>query len=267
MAGLAETCSHVGTLLHWIEAAIQIQDSTSCTSKANQWIMPKSMKAVPFLQLSEIDFSAPKRQKLSSITNENPTSSFSCKITPPSEDQIQRFFHELSKDKCKSIVLSVTEPFSKEFVCSMDHLPRVLQGIYRPAYLEKDFSELLSIAESFLNDRVTPQMVINLTQLTQGQSNSRMWYRYKAGRVTASQFRQILHTNPNQPSLSLLKAICYPESYKFSTQATSWGCEHEKDAIEAYKAQMASHSSSTFLQVDSLSVLSTLFRCFTRWFD
>ena len=53
--------------------------------------MPKSMKAVPFLQLSEIDFSAPKRQKLSSTTNENPTSSFSCKITPPSEDQTQRF--------------------------------------------------------------------------------------------------------------------------------------------------------------------------------
>ena len=148
--------------------------------------MPKSMKAVPFLKLSEIDFSASKRQKLSSTTNENPTSNFSCKIIPTSEDQIQRFFHELSKDKCKSIVLSVTEPFSKEFVCSMDHLPRVLQGIYRPTYLEKDFPELLSIAESFLSDRVTPQMVINLIQLTQGQSKSRMWYRYKAGRVTAS---------------------------------------------------------------------------------
>ena len=63
----------------------------------------------------------------------------------------------------------------------MDHLPRVLQGIYRPTYLEKDFPELLSIAKSFLNDRVTPQMVINLTHLTQGQSKSRMWYRYKAG--------------------------------------------------------------------------------------
>ena len=59
----------------------------------------------------------------------------------------------------------MTEPFSKEFVCSMDHLPRVLQGIYRPTYLEKDFPKLLSIAESFLNDRVVPQMVINLTQL------------------------------------------------------------------------------------------------------
>ena len=82
MAGLAKTCSHVsiGALLHWIEAAIRIQDSTSCTSKEKQWIMPKSMKVVSFLQLSEIDFSAPKRQKLSSTTNENPTSSSVAKL-------------------------------------------------------------------------------------------------------------------------------------------------------------------------------------------
>ena len=63
---------------------------------------------------------------------------------------MQKFFHELSKEKSKSVVLSVTENFSKDFVCSADHLPRVLQAIYKPAYLENDFPELLSIAENFL---------------------------------------------------------------------------------------------------------------------
>ena len=186
-------------------------------------MMPKSIKAVPYLQLNDINFSAPKRQKLSSAPNESPTTTVTHKITPPSQEEMQNFFHELSKEKSKSVVLSVTENFSKDFVCSADHLPRVLQAIYKPTYLENDFPELLSIAESFLNDRVTPQMVHNLTQLTHGQSKSRIWYRYKAGRITASRFRQVLHTDPNKPSLSLLKAICYPETYKFSTQATSWG--------------------------------------------
>ena len=74
-----------------------------------------------------------------------------------SEDQIQSFFHKLSKDKCKSFVLPVTEPFSKEFACLFSG-----QECYKEA-----------IAESFLNGRVTPQMVINLTQLTHGKS--RMW--------------------------------------------------------------------------------------------
>ena len=242
MAGLAETCSHIGAILHWIETAVRIQHSTSCTSKDNQWIMPKSIKEVPYLQLKDIDFSAPKRQKLPSASNDNPTTISTCKIIPPSEDEIQDFFHKLSKERTKSVVLSVTESFSSDFICSMDHLPRVLQGIYKSTYLEKDLPELLSVAESFLHDRVTPQMVDNLTQLTHGQSKSRIWYRYKTGRITASRFRQVLHTDPNQPSLSLLKGICYPESYKFSTQATSWGCEHEKDAIEVYKAQMTSHA-------------------------
>lgn len=35
-------------------------------------------------------------------------------------------------------------------------------------------------------------------------------------------------------SLSLLNSTCYSDIHMFSTQATSWGCEHEKDALVAY---------------------------------
>ena len=73
LAGLAETCSHVGVLLHWVEIAVRIQNNTSCMLKENQWMIPKSMKAVPYLQLNDINFSAPKRQKLPSAPNESPT--------------------------------------------------------------------------------------------------------------------------------------------------------------------------------------------------
>ena len=139
MAGLAETCSHVGAILHWIETAVRIQHSTFCTSKENQWIIPKSIKEVPYLQLSDIDFSVPKRQKLPSVSNDNPTTISTSKITPPSEDEIQDFFHKLSKEQTKSVALSVTESFSSNFICSVDYLPRVLPGIYKPTYLEKTF--------------------------------------------------------------------------------------------------------------------------------
>ena len=49
----------------------------------------------------------------------------------------------------------------------------------------------------------------------------------------------MLHTDPDQPSLSLLKSICYPELQRFSTKATTWGCQHEKDALTAYKTKTA----------------------------
>ena len=42
----------------------------------------------------------------------------------------------------------------------------------------------------------------------------------------------------HQPSTSLLKKVFYPESYKFSSPAVHYGCEHEKDAREQHKTQM-----------------------------
>ena len=40
MAGLAETCSHVGAILHWVETAVRIRNDTPCTSLENKWLIP-----------------------------------------------------------------------------------------------------------------------------------------------------------------------------------------------------------------------------------
>ena len=108
----------------------------------------------------------------------------------------------------KPIILSVIQPYSNKFVHSIDHLPKLLQGLFLPAYLESDYTELLKFAESHLHDEVTPAMVDHLAQLTCKQSKSREWFKYRAGRITASRFREVLHTDCHQPSLSLLKSIC-----------------------------------------------------------
>ena len=66
----------------------------------------------------------------------------------------------------------------------------------------------------------------------------KLWYRHRAGRITASNFKAASRTNLSQPSLSLINRICYPESYKFSTEATRWGCEHEAVTREEYCNQV-----------------------------
>jgi len=144
----------------------------------------------------------------------------------------------------RPIVLSLVHPYSNDFVQSSEHLPKCMQSIFKPANLEKAYTELLTLAESHLHEEVTQAMVDHLEMMTRNQSKSRDWFRYRAGRITASRFRQILHTDPQQPSVSLLKSICYThETHRFSTKATIWGCEHEKDALQAYKTQiMACHS-------------------------
>ncbi len=45
-------------------------------------------------------------------------------------------------------------------------------------------------------------------------------------------------TDPAQPSQSLIKQICYPQSFTFRSKPTDWGCKHEASAISRYETQM-----------------------------
>lgn len=238
MAGLAETCSHVGAILHWVETAVRVHSTTTCTSKDNKWLMPTPKRSIPYVQLSEIDFSAPKL-KVNPGSSTPTTNRRSINLKPPSQAEKDSFFHEIAKEQTKKpLILSVIEPYSQDFVLSTDHIPQLMQGIFKPAYLDCNYTELLALANNFAQEKVTPAMVDRLAQMTCDQSKCKNWFKYRAGRITASRFKQVLHTDPHQPSLSLLKSICYPDIHKFRTQATIWGCEHEKEALMAYKSQM-----------------------------
>ena len=74
---------------------------------------------------------------------------------PPSHAEQQEFFRQIAQEEEKSpIVLSVIEPYSNHFVLSRDHLPKLLQGLFKPAYLGTDLAELLKLAESHLHMRL-----------------------------------------------------------------------------------------------------------------
>ena len=79
----------------------------------------------------------------------------------------------------------------------------------------------------------------HLEELTRSQSKSRIWFKFRAGRITASSFYQVVHTDPHKPALSLLSSVCYPETNRFTSAATTYGCTHDKDAVEAYKLQQS----------------------------
>lgn len=54
----------------------------------------------------------------------------------------------------------------------------------------------------------------------------------------ASKCHAASHTDLSQPSQSLIKAICYPNIFRFSTAATKHGCKHEESAIAEYEQTM-----------------------------
>ncbi|KAJ8398089.1 hypothetical protein AAFF_G00431660 [Aldrovandia affinis] len=85
-----------------------------------------------------------------------------------------------------------------------------------------------------------------------------MWFEQKAGRVTASNIRAACHTDPDKPSVSLLKKVCYPVAYK-DTKKTShplrWGVEHEQEVVEKYTKLM--ESQHTNLTVNKAGLVIT----------
>ena len=48
MAGLGETCSHVASLLWTVAAGVDRRNSLTVTQKSAYWVMPPSVKTIPF---------------------------------------------------------------------------------------------------------------------------------------------------------------------------------------------------------------------------
>ena len=101
MAGLAETCSHIGgAILHRVETAVRIHNDTPCTSLEGKWLMPAPVHNIPRLHLKDINFSAPKHQPR--------VPSFKCilgssgKIEAPSPNEIE-FFYMIAEENKTSL--------------------------------------------------------------------------------------------------------------------------------------------------------------------
>jgi len=54
----------------------------------------------------------------------------------------------------------------------------------------------------------------------------------------------VLHTNFSNPSVSLLKSICYPQLAKLYSKACEFGQQHENDAIRVYHNVMENEHNS-----------------------
>ena len=113
----------------------------------------------------------------------------------------------------------------------------VLTDLLDPACINEQFSvveEKCKIVEI----KVTSDQAITVEKETRVQSNCKAWFRFRSGRVTASRIKSACRTNLEKPSVSLIKAVCYPEATRFSNAAPTWGIKNEAVAREAYLLTM-----------------------------
>ena len=136
-------------------------------------------------------------------------------------------------------ILSCLSPFSDDYMpTSMtDNFPNLLTELVDENCYDMNYAELVSHCQDIFIS-VTEEQAEAVEAATREQASSKLWHRFRAGRITASNMKTVCHTDPAQPALSLISCICNPEGMTFSTKATQWGCEHETVARDKFLEEM-----------------------------
>ena len=261
MAGLGESCSHVAAVLLYIEYAARLQENKTVTQDKAYW-MPPALKEVKYNEIKDIDFMSSKsiKRKMDlrlqdASKSHPPTTSCSNQNSFASDQELDHFLANLVSCGAKSSILSIVPPFSKQFKPSLleNKNLSLVASLYKPENLYYSYKELQDKAKD---------IEVNLTQcqrnyaekVTKKQAASSNWFTFRAGRITASRLYAVCKTRMANPSRSLIKAICYPQTYSFTSKATNWGCKHEKIAKEKYKELMSDQHTQLLLSDSGLFI-------------
>lgn len=276
MAGLGEACTHIAALLFAIDATVRIRDSKTVTDEKAYWLLPATMKSVEYKKVQDIDFTSAvtakrkftstldamtspcvKNQKTHSPLPSTPkqtTVSTPVTLTPktpgsnPREDKVPEatdedmdfLYKKLFESGAKSAILSIVEPFCDSFVptATNSDFPKVLTELRDEHCYEMNYKELKDHCENIeLTCSKDQRTAVEFS--TREQGKNKLWNSFRAGRITASKMKAVCNTNEASPAQSLIKAICYPDTVKFSNSAAKWGCKHEKIARDQFLQAMA----------------------------
>lgn len=249
-AGLGEVCTHVSAMLFSIEAVVRIRDARTVTEKPAYWKLPAEMKKIEYNMVYEMDMTSAKSLKRKLDDCIDATSSVPVTPKPqlqvssvqaPTENELNEFYEELFKTGTKPVVLSTIQPYCDSYVPRVitEEFPKMLSDFYQPKLLEASLEEVMKECASLKSKlAVTEEQVKNVEEATRQQYKTKLWNKFRSGRVTASKARAVCKTNPKSPAPSLIKAICYPETMNFTSAATKWGCDHEQTAKTEFYDQM-----------------------------
>ena len=265
-AGWGQTCSHIASLLWTVAAGVERRSSLTVTQKSAYWVMPPPIKHVEYKPIGEISFTGLGRKRKYCEGRGEGTSTGSAdgqggcnaiprkKVTLPSSSEKEMLFNLLSQcENAKPAVLAAVSPYHKKYIPATiaEDLPTVLSGIFKKENLSLRYDSLVQLAKNNTKSLTVTRLQADAAERkTRAQSKSRIWFGMRAGRITASKFRNACHTDPASPSVSLIMSVCYPELLKFTNKATRWGCQHENVALQVYSHQ-SEHDS---LKVSSCGV-------------
>ena len=152
-AGLAESCSHVASVLFYIEAWTRIRGKLSCTEVKCTWLLPSFVKEVPYAKMRFINLTSARKlkadldEKIENLgENREATSSTGSgrKVTVqvPTQTEMDNFYANLNKSRIKPVALSLIEPYSSQFVSQSRSIPTI-PDLFDDENLKLSYTDLL----------------------------------------------------------------------------------------------------------------------------
>ena len=159
------------------------------------------VKSVQYARLKDVQFS--KTASTTSATKKSP-------VLPPSETELTDFLTNLKNCSSKPALLSLISAHCDSYVPKSlsPELPTVLSDLFNENLSEKDYPTLLKKAKDMVEQlQVSKKQQELVEERTRDQANSRLWFRMRTGRITASKFKSACHTDPACPSHSLIMNV------------------------------------------------------------
>ena len=206
---------------------------------------------MPYSEVKDINFKSAKKLKTElddrindlcqSFTTQivKPTVKPVVEAPIPSQAEMKALFSEVNKSSKKPVILSLVPEFSEQFVLKSRRIP-TLPDLYNHDNLTLSYPELLEKCGE-VRVALSDSDIDLIEHDTREQSHGAAFFKHRAGRVGASTSYSVAHTNPAQPSISLIKNICYPQLFRAKSKAINHGIKNESRAIDAYKSLMSAN--------------------------
>ena len=245
---MGESCSHIGALLFKIEAAVRAGFTTrACTDEACQWNVDfvSHVEGTPLARIKVYDAERVNKNR----EKRGGSSSEALQEKGLPEDKQDELLKKLAALDKKPIALHCfsqhCESFRPQIVPpARGKIPASLRNLHNSEYFFGDDEVTEKCHEVFHRMKISKEDADYLYQSTKKQSKSLVWKEVRIGRLTASVAHEVLHTNKENPSRSLIMKLTNPRDHEVNAPSVRWGKDNEKNGINDYSLLMSQEHNS-----------------------
>ena len=230
-AGLAESCSHLASVMFYIEAVTPIQGKLSCTQVKCTWILPTYVNKVPYGKVGERLFSSKKTQKCTGTENQDIASKYCGSKTLeeqrdqtfasnviPSDGKMQEIYTKLNACKIKAVALNLIDTYSDQFIDESHTLP-IIPDLFETGNLELEYPESIKMCVEVTLGVSAEDIKKYIDQYM--SSSKWFWFLYTLHwqNWCISVLFSLSDKPCTQTSQYLIKTMCYPSLCNINTKA------------------------------------------------